>query len=101
MAGVTVEEVLTLAPMAGAAVIGGRAGGAVEAVRHGESGLLVNGEAVDEIAGAINSVLGDDALRARLEAGALRHAQANSWSNRVLIFQDLCKKLQTTGEHHV
>jgi hypothetical protein len=53
------------------------------------------------IAGAINAVLGDEALRGRLEAGALRHAQANSWSNRVRIFQDLCKKLQTTGEHHV
>ncbi len=85
----------------GRAVIGGRAGGAVEAVRDGESGLLVNGESVDEIAGAIKRILGDDALRARLEAGALRHAQANSWSNRVRIFQDLCQRLQTTGEHHV
>ena len=84
----------------GRAVIGGRAGGAVEAVRHGESGLLVNGETVDEIAAAINAVLGDEALRVRLEAGALRHAQANSWSNRVLIFQDLCKKLQTTGAQY-
>ena len=53
------------------------------------------------IAGAIKRILGDDALRARLEAGALRHAQANSWSNRVRIFQDLCQRLQTTGEHHV
>jgi phosphatidylinositol alpha-1,6-mannosyltransferase len=82
----------------GRAVIGGRAGGAVEAVRDGESGLLVNGENVAEIAEAIKRVLGDDALRGRLEAGALRHAQANSWANRVRIFQDLCRKLQQTGE---
>jgi phosphatidylinositol alpha-1,6-mannosyltransferase len=37
----------------GRAVIGGRAGGAVEAVKDGRSGLLVNGESVDEIAEAI------------------------------------------------
>jgi hypothetical protein len=54
----------------------------------------VNGENVDEIAEAIKRVLGDDAMRGRLEAGALRHAQANSWANRVRIFQDLCRKLQ-------
>ena len=85
----------------GRAVIGGRAGGAVEAVRDGESGLLVNGENVAEIAEAIKRVLGDDALRGRLEAGALRHAQANSWENRVRLFQDLCRKLQQTGEKNV
>ena len=85
----------------GRAVIGGRAGGAVEAVKDGESGLQVNGEDVAEIAGAINRVLGDDALRARLEAGALRHAQANSWETRVGIFQDLCSKLLRTGEKNV
>ena len=85
----------------GRAVIGGRAGGAVEAVKDGESGLLVNGENVDEIAEAIIRVLGDDALRRRLEAGALRHAQANSWESRVRIFQDLCGKLQNEGEHNV
>ena len=85
----------------GRAVIGGRAGGAVEAVRDGESGLLVNGENVDEIADAIIRVLGDDAMRARLETGGLKHAQANSWANRVRIFQDLCRKLQSKGEHNV
>ncbi len=85
----------------GRAVVGGRAGGAVEAVRDGESGLLVNGEDVAEITGAITRILGDDALRSRLEAGALRHAQANSWETRVRIFQDLCSKLQQTGEHNV
>lgn len=85
----------------GRAVIGGRAGGAVEAVRDGESGLLVNGENVTEIAAAIKRVLGDDALRSRLEAGALMHAQVNSWESRVRLFQELCRKLQQTGEHNV
>ncbi len=85
----------------GRAVIGGRAGGAVEAVRDGVSGLLVDGERVDEIAAAIKRVLGDDALRATLEAGALQHARANSWQKRVGIFQELCTKLQNKGEGNV
>lgn len=84
----------------GRAVVGGRAGGAVEAVQDGVSGLLVNGERVDEIADAILRVLGDDAFRARLEAGALAHAQAHSWEHSVQIFQDLCERLQNKGGKH-
>lgn len=84
----------------GRAVVGGRAGGAVEAVQDGVSGLLVNGERVDEIADAILRVLGDDAFRARLEAGALAHAQAHSWEHSVQIFQNLCERLQNKGGKH-
>ncbi|GLT21003.1 hypothetical protein GCM10007933_04550 [Zoogloea oryzae] len=84
----------------GRAVVGGRAGGAVEAVQNGVSGLLVNGERVDEIADAILRVLGDDAFRARLEAGALAHAQAHSWEHSVQIFQNLCERLQNKGGKH-
>lgn len=85
----------------GRAVVGGRAGGAVEAVRDGESGVLVDGEKIDEIAAAIGAILGDDALRRRLEAGGFKHAQLNSWAIRVQIFQELCQKLQNKGESHV
>lgn len=85
----------------GRAVVGGRAGGAVEAVQDGVSGLLVNGERVDEIADAILRILGDDAFRARLEAGALAHAQAHSWEHSVQIFQNLCERLQNKGGKHV
>ncbi len=84
----------------GRAVVGGRAGGAVEAVQDGVSGLLVNGQRVDEIADAILRVLGDDAFRARLEAGALAHAQAHSWEHSVQIFQNLCERLQNKGGKH-
>jgi phosphatidylinositol alpha-1,6-mannosyltransferase len=84
----------------GRAVVGGRAGGAVEAVQDGVSGLLVNGERVDEIADAILRILGDDAFRARLEAGALAHAQAHSWEHSVQIFQNLCERLQNKGGKH-
>lgn len=77
----------------GRAVIGGRAGGAVEAVRDGETGLLVDGWSVAEIAAAINRLLGDDALRQRLEHGGLAYAQANSWTTRAAQFQSLCHRL--------
>jgi len=85
----------------GRAVVGGRAGGAVEAVRDGFSGLLVDGESTQQIAEAMGRILGDETLRKRLEAGALAHAQANSWAKRVGIFQDLCTKLQNEGEGNV
>jgi phosphatidyl-myo-inositol dimannoside synthase len=77
----------------GRAVIGGRAGGAVEAVRDGETGLLVDGNSVQEIAIAICSLLADDELIERLEKGALRHAQVNSWTTRAAEFQSLCHRL--------
>lgn len=77
----------------GRAVIGGRAGGAVEAVRDGETGLLVDGYSIEEISTAIRRLLGDDALRHRLEQGGLAHAQANSWITRAAQFQELCRQL--------
>lgn len=77
----------------GRAVVGGRAGGAVEAVRDWETGLLVDGTSVEEISGAIDRLLTDDALRWRLESGALAHAQANSWIRRAAEFQALCQRL--------
>lgn len=77
----------------GRAVVGGRAGGAVEAVRDGETGLLVDGNSVEEISAAINRLLADDELRKRLEQGALAHAQANSWTTRAAEFQSLCQQL--------
>jgi len=65
----------------------------VEAVRDGETGLLVDGNSVEEIAAAINRLLADDELRKRLEQGALAHAQANSWTTRAAEFQSLCQQL--------
>jgi phosphatidylinositol alpha-1,6-mannosyltransferase len=79
----------------GRTVVGGRAGGAVEAVRDGETGLLVNGDSVDEIAEAINRLLADDMLRHELERGGLAHALANSWTTRAIQFQSLCHQLVT------
>ncbi|MCK7579231.1 MAG: glycosyltransferase, partial [Chromatiales bacterium] len=55
----------------GKPVIGGRAGGAVEAVRDGENGLLVDGWSVAEVASALSRLLTDRVLNARIAARGL------------------------------
>ncbi|MFO1432218.1 MAG: glycosyltransferase family 4 protein [Candidatus Competibacteraceae bacterium] len=77
----------------GKAVIGGRAGGAVEAVRDGENGLLVDGMKPDEIAAAIIRLLGEDTLRQRLEQQGLTMARAAGLERGARRFQALCRRL--------
>lgn len=60
----------------GKPVIGGRAGGVVEAVVDGESGYLVNGEDEDEIAEKVLAILGNEALAADLGQRGLDIARA-------------------------
>lgn len=62
------------------AVIGGRAGGVTDAVIDGETGLLVDGYDVEDIARAIRRLLGDEAYRRRLAEGGLAHARAHGWT---------------------
>ena len=63
---VAVEAQATGTPVVAAAV-----GGLTTVVRDGHSGLLVDGHDTDDWADALHRVLGNDELRARLEAGAL------------------------------
>ena len=71
---VAVEAEATGTPVVAAAV-----GGLTTAVRDGHSGLLVPGHDTDDWADALQRVLGNDELRARLEAGARRQAALFSW----------------------
>jgi phosphatidylinositol alpha-1,6-mannosyltransferase len=59
----------------GKPVIGGRAGGVVEAVIDGQSGYLVNGEDPDEIAEKVLSILDNDDLAAFLGSRGLEIAR--------------------------
>lgn len=77
----------------GKPVVGGRAGGAVEAVHDGQSGLLVDGTNVADITAAIDRILGDEALYASLSEGGLKLAQASGWDSRGRQFRDLCRRL--------
>jgi len=64
----------------GKPVVGGRSGGAVEAVKDGRTGLLISGEDADAAVEAIVRLLRDAALRNRLgEAGRRRAIRHFSW----------------------
>ena len=56
----------------GLAVVGGRSGGVPDAVRHGETGVLVDPDDPEAIATAVNALLGDRERRARLGAAGRR-----------------------------
>jgi phosphatidylinositol alpha-1,6-mannosyltransferase len=63
---------LVEASASGLAVVGGRSGGVPDAVREGETGLLVDPEQPAAIAAGIHRLLGDAELRARLGAAGRR-----------------------------
>lgn len=58
----------------GVPVLAGRSGGAHEAVVDGETGFVVDSRDVDAVRAALERVLGDGALRARLGAAGRRRA---------------------------
>jgi phosphatidylinositol alpha-1,6-mannosyltransferase len=64
----------------GLAAIGGASGGVPEAIRHGETGLLVPPGDAAAFAEAASRLLGDDAARRRLGDTARRWAAAHPWS---------------------
>lgn len=77
----------------GKPVVGGRAGGVVEAVRDGHNGLLVDGNSVEAIGAAISRLLDDPALYDRIRAGGLEIARQSSWQSRAAQFQALCDRI--------
>jgi D-inositol-3-phosphate glycosyltransferase len=71
---VAIEAQATGTPVVAAAV-----GGLTTAVRHGVSGLLVDGHDPERWADALVRVVLDERLRVDLEAGALAQARSFSW----------------------
>lgn len=63
---------LVEASACGRPVIAGRSGGIPEAVRDGETGLLVDAEQAEAVAGAVQRLLDDSELARRLGAGGRR-----------------------------
>lgn len=64
-------------------IIAGRSGGIEDAVEDGVTGLLVDPEDVDEIAGSIIQLLKDENLRNRLgQQGYTRVKERYDWKNR-------------------
>jgi len=67
----------------GTPVVATRVGGLVTAVADGISGVLVESTDAASVAGALRQVLGDEAYRSRLAAGAALHARAFPWDRTV------------------
>ncbi|OBI52182.1 alpha-(1-2)-phosphatidylinositol mannosyltransferase [Mycobacterium kyorinense] len=62
----------------GVPVIAGRSGGAPETVRHGETGLVVDGRSTDQVAGAVAELLSDPDRAATMGAAG-RHWVMAHW----------------------
>jgi len=77
----------------GKAVVSGLAGGVVEAVRHGETGLNVDGTDVAAVADAITGLLLDDERREAMEQRGLEVARASSSAEGARIFRSLCERV--------
>jgi phosphatidylinositol alpha-1,6-mannosyltransferase len=79
----------------GKAVIAGRAGGAVEAVRDGVNGLLADGWSVTDVGDAVTRLLVDRELRNKIERAGLQVALASSSKRKAEEFAALCNRLVT------
>jgi len=81
------------AAAAGLPIIGGRAGGVADAVRHEETGLLVDGSDPDETAAAIGRLLSDPQEMSRMGAAARKMAETDfSWDTIFGEFEDALTK---------
>jgi glycosyltransferase involved in cell wall biosynthesis len=77
----TMGRVLCEANGAGVPVVASRTGGIPSVIEHGENGLLVAEDAPEQLAGAIELLRGDGALRARLRQRGLERARKSfDWS---------------------
>jgi D-inositol-3-phosphate glycosyltransferase len=75
------------AQAAGTPVVAARVGGLTDVVAEGTSGILVDGWAPADHAGAVLEILENPSLAARLSAGAVTHSERFSWdvtANRLL-----------------
>ena len=74
-------------------VIGGRAGGAVDAIIHEQTGLLVDSESISAIADAIIKLVKDKKLRVKLGDNGYRWALQNDAKLKADEFFNYCENL--------
>jgi phosphatidylinositol alpha-1,6-mannosyltransferase len=74
-------------------VVCGRAGATTEALVDGHSGLVVDGNDAQQIAAAIERILGDPALAAQLAANGLQAARDNDDAAVARQFLRSCERL--------
>lgn len=74
-------------------VIGGNAGGAVDAIVHGKTGLLVDGRSAEDIANAIIRLLEDEDLRKEMGEGGYQWALQNDVRKKADEFLEYCEEV--------
>ena len=80
---------LVEASACGLAVVGGRSGGVPDAVREGETGILVDPDDPGAVAAGINQLVGDEELRKRL--GVAGRKAVETFYNWDRVVQDLIR----------
>jgi len=75
--------------------IAGRAGGAVDAVIDGETGLFVDGNNTGEISSALIEILSNDTRRQAMAKAAQKHARTQGWQVKTLEFLDFVGRLKS------
>ena len=76
-----------------------RSGGVDEAVRDGETGLLVPEGDLPALAAAVGRLLGDDALRARMGAAGREFARGFSWEESARILCGAAGSVRRSSDH--
>ena len=74
-------------------VIGGKAGGVPDAIANGETGILVDGNSVEEIADAAIPLLNNQELAERMGQAGYKRALSCSWANKAKEFREICINL--------
>jgi phosphatidyl-myo-inositol dimannoside synthase len=82
----------------GKPVVGGRAGGVVDAVDDGVTGILVDGADEKCIADALNRLLSDRGLAERLGKAGRRKAAENSWDAKSNEYRGLLEALANASK---
>lgn len=77
----------------GKPVIGGKAGGVPDAIADGETGILVDGNSVEEIAHAAIQLLSNKKLAQGMGQAGRSRALACSWANKTQEFREVCRSL--------
>jgi phosphatidylinositol alpha-1,6-mannosyltransferase len=83
------------AAAAGTPSVGGRAGGAVDAIVDGTTGLLVDGEDTGAIAFAVTDLLKDEVKRLKMGDAARAHALTQGWDNKAAELLSWLDRIET------